>query len=155
MELFYGLWTFAPTVKSQLAIFAVLAQVGITIWCYNVMSTARIEAYKDGKIDPEMYRATSDAEPEDLRVYTRLVANQFESPVLFYALVLAGLAVGITSWITVFLAFAYVIIRWMHAQEMTGEHVVLRRRKIFIRSMQVLGIMVAELAISTLLFIQV
>jgi len=96
-----------------------------------------------------------DAEPEEIRVYTRLVANQFEAPVLFYALIITGLAIGVTSWITVLLAFAYVFFRFSHAKEMAGEHVVLRRRKIFIQSIRILLLMVVELAISTLFVLSV
>jgi len=127
----------------------------ITIWCYTHMSKARVRAAKSGEVSPDIYKAVGDAEPEEIRVYTRLVANQFESPVLFYALIITGLAIGVTSWITVLLAFAYVFFRFRHAKEMAGEHVVLRRRKIFIQSIRILLLMVVELAISTLFVLSV
>lgn len=155
METIYSLWTFAPVVKTQIAVFLILAQVFITIWCYTQMSKARVAAVKAGDIVPEVYKAVGDSEPENLRVYTRLVANQFEAPVLFFAMLITGLAVGITSWIAIVLGLLFIVFRIIHAREMAGEHVVLRRRKIFIRSMQCITLMAFELAISTLLFIQV
>jgi len=151
MDAILTLWTAAPELKTQLAVMAILANIALVIWCYSQMSKARVKAARAGTIDPEIYRAVGDAEPEDIRVYTRLVANQFESPVLFYALVITGLAIGVTSWITVILAFLYVILRIIHAREMAGDHNVLRRRKIFIRSFQVLLLLVIDLAVSTLL----
>ena len=57
---------------------------------------------------------------------------------MFYALIAMSLALGVSSWLTVVLAALYVAIRWMHANEMIGEHVVLKRRKIFVQSVKVL-----------------
>lgn len=155
MDALFSLWTFAPVIKTQLAVVAIVAQIALAIWCYSQMSRARMSAAKAGTVTADIYKAVGDAEPEEIRVYTRLVANQFEAPVLFYALMITGLAVGITSWLTIILAFAFVAFRIVHAREMAGEHVVMRRRRVFIRSMQVLLLMVIELLVSTLLFIQV
>ncbi len=153
MEFITSLWTAAPVLKTQLAVLAVLLQIVITIWCYMQMSKARVGAAKAGTVSPEIYKAVGDAEPEEIRVYTRLVANQFESPVLFYVIILTGLAIGVTSWITVVLALLYVFFRLSHAKEMAGEHNVLRRRKIFIQSIRVLMLLILELAISTVFMI--
>ncbi len=154
METVALIWTFAPHIKIQLVVLALLLQVAITVWSYTQLSRARVSAYKKGEIEPDTYKAVGDSEPEHLRVYTRLVANQFEMPVLFYALIITGLAIGVTSWITVIFAFLYVFFRYRHASEMTGEHVVFRRRKIFFYSARVLLVLIADLAISTALFVQ-
>ena len=154
METIMLIWTAAPDLKIKLTVLAILLQIVITIWCYTQMSRARVAAYKDGRTTPEIYKAVGDAEPEEIRVYTRLVANQFEMPVLFYALVITGLAINVTSWVTVLLAFLYVFFRFLHAREMMGEHVVFRRRKLFFHSTRVVLAIIAELAISTVLFIQ-
>jgi hypothetical protein len=155
MDFILGLWTAAPNLKIQLVVFAILGQVFLTIWCYMQMSKARMKAAKAGEITPEVYRAVGDSEPEALRVYTRLVANQFEAPVLFFALVITGLAINVTSWITVILAIGFVVFRVLHAREMAGEHVVIRRRKLFIQSIRLLLLMIVELAISTLFMLGV
>ena len=155
MELFFGIWTFAPEFKSKLAVFLVLAQVFITIWCYTQLSRVRMAAAKAGEITPDIYTAVGDAEPEHIRVFTRLLANQFEAPILFFAMVITGLAVGVTSWITILLGSLFIVFRILHAREMAGEHVVMRRRKIFIRSMQCISLMAFELAFSALMFLEV
>ena len=155
MDSLLALWTAAPTLKVQLLIILILCQMGITVWCYSAMSKARVAAVKANKVTPETYRAVGDGEPEELRVYTRLVANQFELPVLFYAIVIAGLAINVSSWITVVLAAVFVITRVRHAREMVGEHVVLRRRKLFIQSARVTLLLMLDLLISALFFLQV
>ena len=152
MELFLQLWTAAPDLKIRLLVLALCAQMMISAVAYIRMSRARVGAHKEGRISPDTYKAVGHSEPEDLRVYTRAVANQFEAPVMFYAVVLAGLAIGVSSWLTVILAFLYVVFRWVHLNEMTRENQVFKRRKIFIQSIRVLLVMMAELLVSTFFF---
>ena len=150
METLDLVWTFAPEWKIRLLVLVVLANMYLAFRLYGVMSRARFKAAKEGRVTVDTYKATQN-EPEDVAVFNRAVANQFESPVLFYAIIAISLAIGVSSWATVALAALYVGLRWMHANEMIGEHVVLRRRKIFVRSVKVLMALMAELAISTLL----
>ena len=150
METLDLVWTFAPEWKIRLLVLVVLANMYLAFRLYGVMSRARFKAAKEGRVTVDTYKATQN-EPDDVAVFNRAVANQFESPVIFYAIIAISLAIGVSSWATVVLAALYVGLRWMHANEMIGEHVVLRRRKIFIRSVKVLMALMAELAISTLL----
>lgn len=151
MDLIEPLWTFADGWKLRLLVLIVLANMVLALKLYGVMSKARFKAVKEGRVTVETYRATQD-EPEDVAVFNRAVVNQFESPTLFYAIIAIGLALGVTSWITVLLAAAYVVLRWIHASEMIGEHVVLRRRQRFIQSFYALMGLMAELALSVLLW---
>ena len=144
------IWTFAEDWKLRLLVLIALAQMALAIWLYAQMSNARVAAVKSKRMVPEDFRTTRN-EPDDVVVYTRAVANQFEAPVIFYAIIAIGLALGVSSWITVILAALFVFFRVRHAREMIGEHVILKRRKLFIYSFYVLMAMMAELAISTLL----
>jgi hypothetical protein len=149
MDALTMLWDFAPEIKTKLLYLAIVGQFIITIYCYSAMSKARVAAVRGKRIQPENYKATAD-EPEDLRVYTRAVANQFEMPVVFYVLVLASVMAATASWITVVLAWAFVILRGVHAKEMIGDNQVLRRRKIFIFATRFLLLMVLEFVIALL-----
>lgn len=151
MELIQPIWTFAEDWQVRLLVLIVIANMALAIRLYGVMSKARFKASKEGRVTAETYRATQN-EPEDVAVFNRAVVNQFESPVMFYALVCISLALGVTSWLTVLIAAAYVIVRWMHANEMIGEHVVLKRRAIFVRSVKILMVLMAEVVISTMLW---
>ncbi len=150
MEIIDPLWTFADDWKVRLIVLIVLANMALAVRLYGVMSKARFKAAKEGRVTTETYRATQN-EPEDVAVFNRAVANQFESPTIFYALIAMSLALSVSSWLTVLIAFAYVTVRWMHGNEMIGEHVVLKRRKLFVRSVQILLVLMVEVAISTLL----
>jgi len=151
MDFIEPFWTAASDVKLRLLVLIVLANMVLTLRLYGLMARKRFKAAKEGRVTVDTYRATQN-EPEDVAVYNRAVSNQFESPVLFYALIAISLALAVSSWLTVILAAAYVVLRWLHATEMTGPHDVLKRRKIFIRSITVLMALIAEVAISTLLW---
>ncbi|WP_075995710.1 MAPEG family protein [Salaquimonas pukyongi] len=153
MDILMELWAYAPDLKVKLLCLAFAAQIVLTIVAYSKLSKARIAAIKAGKVEPETFKATRD-EPDELRVFSRAVANQFELPVIFYALVAASLALKVTSWLTVLLAFAFVVFRYLHLQEMTGRHNVFRRRRLFFRSVQIILLMLAEFVLSALLFAQ-
>ncbi len=145
------LWTGAAEWKLRILPLIVLLNMILAIRLYGVMSGKRMKAAKEGRVTEETYKATQN-EPEDVAVYNRAVANQFESPVMFYALVAMSLALGVSSWLTVILAAIYVALRWQHGNEMIGAHNVLKRRKIFIQSFKVMIAMMAEFAISVLLW---
>jgi hypothetical protein len=150
MEFIDPIWSFAAEYKVRLLALIALANMFLAIRLYGIMGRKRFKAAKEGRVSAETYRATQN-EPEDVAVFNRAVANQFESPVMFYALIAMSLALGVSSWLTVLLAAAYVVFRWLHANEMIGEHVILKRRKIFIRSVQVLIVLMVEVAVSVLL----
>ncbi len=151
MDLIEPLWTAAYDWKVRILVLIVLAQMVLAVRLYTVMAKKRFKAAKEGRVTTETYKATQN-EPEDVAVFNRAVSNQFEAPVLFYAIVAIALALNVSSWLTVILAAAYVALRWMHGNEMIGAHDVMKRRKLFLMSFQVLLAMMAELAISTLLW---
>ena len=148
---FLGLpWTSAPILKTQLMLLAIVLNVGLALWCYVRLGSVRMKAYRQGRIIPDLYVAESDKEPQDLRVYNRLLTNQFELPVIFYVLVVTGLALGLTSWIGVILAFLFFVSRVLHAREMAGRHDVLSRRKFFIFGVKIIMLMLIDTVISVL-----
>lgn len=151
MEAIEPLWTFAADWKVRLIVLITIANMVLAVRLYTAMAKARIKVVKAGKATTETYRATQN-EPEEAAVFNRAVMNQFESPTIFYALIAMSLALGVSSWLTVLLAALYVAIRWRHGYEMIGEHVVLRRRKLFVRSVQVLMVLMIEVTLSTLLW---
>ncbi|MEL6966080.1 MAG: MAPEG family protein [Pseudomonadota bacterium] len=150
MDFIDPLWSFAAEWKVRILALIIIANMLLAVRLYGLMAKMRFKAAKEGRVTVDTYRATQN-EPEDVAVFNRAVSNQFESPVLFYALVIMAMALGVTSWITVVLAAVYVTFRWLHAAEMTGPHDVMKRRQLFIRSITTLMVLMAEVAISTLL----
>lgn len=151
MELDF-LWSYQSDWKLKLLVLAIIAQILLTIWLYMQMAKARFAAVNKGEATREDYTVINE-EPAASRIQARALENQFELPVLFYATVITGMAIGASSWITVLLAFGFIILRIIHAREMVGENRVMKRRGIFINAMCVFILMVVELFISTLFFI--
>jgi len=148
------LWTYAQGVKFRLLVVILLGQVVLTLWIYIQMAKARFAAVKEGKATREDYKVIRQ-EPEASLIVARTLQNQFELPVLFYAIVIAGIALNVSSWLTVALALVFVLLRVSHAREMLGENRVMKRRAKFINTMRVFMLMVLEFFISAMFFLQV
>ena len=151
LDLIEPLWTAGADWKVRILMLIVLANMVLALRLYGVMSKARFKAAKEGRVSVDTYKATQ-SEPEDVAVFSRAVSNQFEAPVLFYALIAISMALGVTSWATVIFASAFVFLRWIHAGEMIGPHNVLKRRALFIKSFYCLMALMAEVTISTMLW---
>jgi len=145
-------WFAFPDWIVKLLILAVAAMALVTVRAYGNMSKARMTAVREGRVTAEDYRIAGSSEPDDLAIHTRIIANLFETPVVFYALVAVSIAAKSASWFTVLLSFLFVALRWQHMSEMVGEHDVMKRRKIFINSMRVLMLLILEVTLSALLF---
>lgn len=148
------LWTFEKAWQLKLLIMMMIGQMLLTIWLYIQMSKARTRLVKDGLAAREDFSVVSN-EPDKTAIYSRALANQFELPVLFFVTVLSGIALGVSSWITVMLAFLFVISRVVHAREMIGENRVLKRKGMFINTMRIFLVLLLELFISTMFFLEV
>ncbi len=148
------LWTFEKAWQLKLLIMIMIAQMLLTIWLYIQMSKARTSAVKEGRADREDFSVVTN-EADATAIYSRALANQFELPVLFYVIILIGIAVGVSSWITVALAFIFVLSRVVHAKEMIGENRVLKRKGMFINTMRIFMLLLLELFISTIFFLEV
>jgi hypothetical protein len=148
------LWTFEKTWQLKLLVMMMIGQMLLTIWLYIQMAKARIKSVKEGLATREDFSVVTN-EPAATAIYSRTLSNQFELPVLFFVIILSGIAVGVSSWITVVLAFLFVISRVVHAREMIGENRVMKRRGMFINTMRVFMLLLLELFISTIFFLEV
>ncbi len=111
-------------------IYPALFQIFWTLVVLVIMFRARQEAFRAGTRIKDI-AVTSEAWPEKARLAQNNFANQFETPVLFYALVLFAMQVGATGWIMQALAWAYVATRIGHTLIHTGANNVKRRALVF------------------------
>lgn len=81
------------------------------------MVRGRIAAVKRGEVDARFYKTYDgdDGEPRKMAQHTRHFVNLFESPVLFYAGCITAMVVGQGTGVIVWLAWAYVFCRVIHA----------------------------------------
>ncbi len=114
--------------NTALILLAVLAQMTLTFVVYFVMVRGRVAAVRAKQVRTSQY-VLVEGEPPHLARVTNSVRNQFELPVLFYALVLMLVAVNRVTMLDVILAWVFVVLRVAHYFAHTrGENVVVRMR---------------------------
>jgi hypothetical protein len=111
-------------------LYPALFQIFWTLVVLVIMFRARQAAFRSGTRIKDI-AITSEAWPEKARLAQNNFANQFETPVLFYVLVLFAIHTGATGWIMQGLAWAYVASRVVHTLIHTGANNVKRRALVF------------------------
>jgi hypothetical protein len=107
-----------------------LAQVLWTFVVFAILGVRRYEAIRDHLVDTRRYGLDDDAWPPKARAAGNNLRNQFESPVLFYALCLIGTLAG-ASGAVVGVAWLYVATRVVHTAIHVTANVVPVRGAVF------------------------
>lgn len=132
---------------SQTAIFwPMIAQTALIYAVYVLISLRRHAAIKAGSAKNSQFRENRDEPPESLFVRNNLT-NQFELPVLFYAVCLALHAVGSADLVSVVLAWLFVASRYAHAFVHVTTNRLRHRRPAFTAGFVLLALMWARLAL--------
>ena len=126
-----------------------LAQIGWTFLLYAWLTVARTRAVQSGKTDYSCF-VLGREEPLEVARITRNLANQFELPVIFYALVVLLVALGRVTWFDVIVAWVFVAGRVVHTLVQTlGDNVVLRGR-VFVIGFAAVVLLAAHVALVAL-----
>lgn len=120
------------TLLTLLLIWALFAQVGLTLFVLIKMRSARVKAFTDGKITKEQIAVNHSAWPENVQQVQNSYASQFELPVLFYLATLLVLMFGLENWIFVLLCWSFVASRIVHMIIHTGSNKIKYRFRAFI-----------------------
>lgn len=115
----------------------VIIQALVTLFLYIPMSSRRVASVKSGEAKASDYRLV-EKEPADVRQMTRAIANQYETPILFYAVCLSAYVTQNVGVVMLALAWAYVIIKCCHVFVQTTSNRLRIRRPIFMVSFIVL-----------------
>lgn len=117
---------------NQTAIFwPVLAHVLLVYVVYLVMARRRYFAVKSGEAKVGQYKVRSTEPASSVTVANNLI-NQFELPVLFHALCLALFVTNGVNYLTLALAWIFILSRYVHAWvHLTSNRVMLRSRAFF------------------------
>jgi hypothetical protein len=132
---------------STAILWPVFAQVFVTLGLYVAMSNVRVGAVKAGTVDAKAFKYM-DNEPEELRNYTRALANQFESPVLFYAACIIAYVTATANLPVLVLAWVYALSKLAHVYVHATANRLKHRRPAFIVAFGALVLMWIMLAIS-------
>lgn len=117
--------------NTALILLALLAQVFLTFVIYIVMVRGRFAAVRAKKVQASQYILV-EGEPSDMARVTNNLRNQFELPVVFYALVLLLVAINHVTMLDVVLAWIFVIGRVIHHIVHTKSEDVLLRPRVFL-----------------------
>jgi hypothetical protein len=112
-------------------IYPVLAQIGWTLIILFMMGAARYRSVKSRETRIGQVALGNDAWPDRIKAISNNFTNQFETPVLFYALCAIGIYVGATGWFISLLAWIYVASRVVHTLIHSGANNVLKRFQVF------------------------
>ena len=128
---------------SQHIFFPMLAQIGLTLGMYITLALRKSKALKANALNIKDAALDNKAWPDSVVKVSNNIANQFESPVLFYALCLILFAINGVTLLSVALAWAFIALRYLHARIHIGSNHVPKRLWVFVMSQAVLLSMTA------------
>ena len=131
----------------EIFILPLFAHVLLVYVVMGLMGRARTQAVRSGKVKMADVVIDNFRWPDDARKIGNNYQNQFELPVLFYAVMLLDLQFGRADVLAFVLACLFVVLRVGHMRVHTGANVVLDRFRLFLASGMVLGAMWGWLAI--------
>jgi hypothetical protein len=112
-------------------LWPMLAHIGLTFFLYAWLTFARTKAVTSGETEYACFVLGRD-EPLHVARITRNLANQFELPAIFYALVIVLLVAGRITWIDIAAAWVFVAGRLIHTLVQTLTDNVPLRGRVFL-----------------------
>lgn len=116
--------------STDATLWPMLAHSALVFFLYWLLSRKRFEAVRAGSAEPGHFRESREEPPESRAVHSNL-RNQFELPVLFYALSLVLYVSTADNGGTVALAWIFVLSRYAHTYVHLTSNRLRYRRPIF------------------------
>ncbi|MGE3149881.1 MAG: MAPEG family protein [Pseudorhodoplanes sp.] len=111
-------------------LWPLLAHIALVVFLYAWLTFARAQAVQNGETDYSCFLLGRD-EPLPVARITRNLANQFELPMLFYALVALLIALARVTAFDVWAAWVFVAGRLIHTYVQTRTDNVKLRGQVF------------------------
>ncbi len=116
----------------QWLLLPAFVHVAWILWLARRMGSARVKAVRAGQVKIRDVALDSSRWPDDVRKLSNNYDNQFQLPVLFYAILPLLILLVKVDWLMVALAFVFVASRIVHSLIHTGDNVVLHRFRAFV-----------------------
>lgn len=129
----------------------VFVQVVLTFALLFWMGTSRLRAVKAGEVRVRDIALGERAWPKRVTQIGNTYHNQFETPVLFYALVALALATRQADLIFVLMSWAFVAARLAHAYVYTTSNNLMLRFRVFLAGTAILMLMWTIFAVKILI----
>jgi len=128
----------------------VLVQILITIAGFMLLGVRKAKALKAGGVDQSKTALDNDAWPDSVKMVSNNIRNQFQVPVLFYVLCIIYYSIDAVTSTVIYLAWAFVISRIIHAYIHMSTNYVPARFRVFTIGFVIMTIMAIN-AVSALL----
>lgn len=125
----------------QWLLLPAFVHVGLVFFVGIRMGRARFAAARAGKVKVKDIALDSSRWPEDALKFQNNFNNQFQVPVLWYALLPLLLVTGKADWVAVALSWAFVASRIVHAFIHTGSNAIIRRFQAFVAGFSLVALM--------------
>lgn len=135
---------------SNLILYPILLHIILLCLLYILLAVRKSAAVKSGNVDLKVTALNNHAWPAAVLKVRNNIANNFESPVLFYGAVVATYLLGQAGNLAVTLSFAYIVLRYVHSYIHTGSNYVPHRMQVFALSLLVLLALVIQTVLGTL-----
>jgi hypothetical protein len=112
----------------------VYPSLALILWIFVVLVIVflrRKTAFANKQVKMADVAVSTEAYPEPARLAAANFANQFETPVIFFALIMLAMEVGATTYVMAGLAWAYVATRVAHTLVHVGSNDLKLRAPIF------------------------
>ena len=137
----------------QMVLLPVLVLVGLAFALLFAMATARGQAISGRETSPKDIALGQPNWPTRTTQIGNCFSNQFEVPVLFYILIALALPMRHADFVTVLLAWVFVVIRFAHAGIFVTSNNVQQRSMAWLAGVLVLFAMWLYFALKVLLLI--
>jgi hypothetical protein len=115
----------------DLIFIPILMQVLLTLFVFIRLGQVKERAVKRGEVDQSRRALHDDAWPDYVLKVNNNIRNQFETPVLFYVLVISLWILGAAGAVAQVTALTYALLRLAHAAVHLGSNVVKIRKRLF------------------------
>lgn len=133
--------------NTELLLAAVLVQVILTIAVFVVLAIRKAKAVKNGDVDLKRAALHNDAWPDYVLLISNNIQNQFQTPVLFYALCFGFILIDAVDTLALVGAWVYAVSRLVHAYVHTTTNFVPVRMRVFTLGMVALIFMTGLLLV--------
>src|SRR5688572_11878860 len=126
-------------------LFPMLAQIGWTFLLYTWLTVARLRAVKRREV--AFIAFAHGEEPHEIARITRNLANQFELPVIFYAVVVLLVATRNVTMVDLIAAWVFVAGRVIHTLVQTLTDNVPLRGQVFLINFAGVAVLVGHVVL--------
>lgn len=112
-------------------VYPALAMIFWVFVVLAIMFRRRMAAFKNRDVRLADVAVSTERYPEAARLAAANFTNQFETPVVFFAILMLAMEVAATTWLMAGLAWAFVATRVVHTLIHTGSNNLQQRAGVF------------------------